>query len=253
MTTDPTSEKPDAEGVVELHDSVLRSQGATREGAEALGPGFLIFFLALVFLGSGYLFWNSGGFRSDVFDPGRVAWDGSGGAGGGAPPDPMVLGKQVFTRNCAICHQPTGLGVPGQFPPLAGSEWVHAEGWVGDNHIVRIVLNGLQGAVTVKGQPFNNAMASWGQVLKDEQIAAVLTYVRNEWGNKAPPIPKEFVAKIREEAKGRSEPWTQKELQGIERELVSEAAAQPAEAGKTPAEGAPPAPAASPAASPPGA
>jgi hypothetical protein len=73
-------------------------------------------------------------------------------------------------------------------------------------------------------------MAPWGKVLKDDQIAAVLTYIRNEWGNQAPPIPADFVAKIREETKDRTEPWTQKELQAINREIVGEAAAAPAPA-----------------------
>jgi mono/diheme cytochrome c family protein len=142
----------------------------------------------------------------------------------------MVIGKRVFTQNCAVCHQQNGLGVPGQFPPLAGSEWVLAQDWHGDNHIVNIVLHGFHGAVTVKGEQFNNVMAPWGKVLKDEQIAAVLTYVRNEWGNQAPPITKEFVSKVREQTKDRTEPWTPKELQGVERLLVQDAAPAPAAA-----------------------
>ena len=105
-----------------------------------------------------------------------------------------------------------------------------AQDWHGDNHIVKIVLHGFHGAVTVKGEQFNNVMAPWGKVLKDEQIAAVLTYVRNEWGNKAPPITKDFVAKIREQTKDRTEPWTQKELQATERVLVQDAGAAPAAA-----------------------
>ena len=105
-----------------------------------------------------------------------------------------------------------------------------AQDWHGDNHIVKIVLHGFHGAVTVKGEQFNNVMAPWGKVLKDEQIAAVLTYVRNEWGNKAPPITKEFVSKVREQTKDRTEPWTPKELQAIERLLVQDAAAAPAAA-----------------------
>lgn len=130
------------------------------------------------------------------------------------------------------------MGVPGQFPPLVDSEWVLSKDWHGDNHMVRIVLHGLQGTVTVKGQQYNNAMAPWGKTLKDDQIAAVLTYVRNEWGNQAPPITKEYVAKIREETKDRSDAWTQKDLQAIGRELVGEAAADPApEAAPSPAPG----------------
>ena len=81
-------------------------------------------------------------------------------------PIPWLIGKRVFTQNCIVCHQQTGLGVPGQFPPLAGSEWVLSQDWHGDNHIVKIVLHGFQGLVTVKGQQFNNVMAPWGKVLK---------------------------------------------------------------------------------------
>lgn len=83
-------------------------------------------------------------------------------------------------------------------------------------------------------------------MLKDEQIAAVLTYVRNEWGNKAPPITKEFVSQIREQTKDRTEPWTQKELQATDRVLVGDGAAPaPAPGGAAPAApGTPAAPAA---------
>ncbi len=178
---------------MQQHVDLLRESNASREGAELLPTWLSIGFLALAFLGAGYLFWNSGGFSVNVFNPARVAWDGSGG-GAAAAPDPMVVGKRLFTQNCAVCHQQTGLGVAGQFPPLAGSEWVLSQDWHGDNHMVKIVLHGFHGPVTVKGEQFNNVMAPWGKVLKDEQIAAVLTYVRNEWGNQAPPITKEFVS-----------------------------------------------------------
>jgi mono/diheme cytochrome c family protein len=248
----PTSQRAQEQDLVEQHDELLRDADYSREGAEMLPPWLVITFLALAFLGAGYLFYNSGGFSVKVFNPARVAWDGAGSGGAAAAPDPMVLGKRLFTQNCAVCHQQTGLGVPGQFPPLAGSEWVLAQDWHGDNHIVNIVLHGFQGAVTVKGEQFNNVMAPWGKVLKDEQIAAVLTYVRNEWGNKAPPISKDFVSKIREQTKDRTEAWTQKELQAIERVLVEEAAAAPAPAAPAPAPAAP-APEAPPPAAAPGA
>jgi mono/diheme cytochrome c family protein len=234
VTNKPTNDSLQEADLVQQHGELLREANSSREGAELLSPWLIIGFLALAFLGAGYLFWNSGGFKVNVFNPARVAWDGAGSGGPAAAPDPMVIGKRVFTQNCAVCHQQTGLGVPGQFPPLAGSEWVLSQDWHGDNHIVTIVLHGFQGAVTVKGQQFNNVMAPWGKVLKDEQIAAVLTYVRNEWGNKAPPITKDFVAKIREQTKDRTEPWSQKELQAIGRVLVEEAAAAPAPAGASP-------------------
>ena len=87
-------------------------------------------------------------------------------------------GRETFNFVCADCHQSTGLGLAGQFPPLAGSEWVLGEG---PNRIIRIVLNGVQGPIEVKGQAFNNAMPAQKDILKDDQIAAVLTFIRNQW------------------------------------------------------------------------
>jgi mono/diheme cytochrome c family protein len=126
--------------------------------------------------------------------------------------DPFKVGQKIFTANCAVCHQPTGLGTPGQFPPLAGSEWVAAES---PNRIIRAVLNGLQGPITVKGQPFNNAMVPWKSVLtKDEEVAAVLTFVRQnkEWGNSAPAVTPEQVKAIREKIKDRENSFSPDEL-----------------------------------------
>ena len=192
---------------------------------EPVALWLIVLIMVLMFFGGIFLWANSGGFQSNIYNTNKISWSGAGTGGPAAPPDPMVVGKRVFTQSCAVCHQTNGEGVAGQFPPLVGSEWVLSQDWHGDNHIVKIVLNGLQGVVTVKNVPYNNAMAPWGAVLKDDQIAAVLTYVRNEWGNKAPPIPVEFVSKIREANKARSEPWTQKELQAINREFVGPAAA----------------------------
>lgn len=238
MTNDPSPHNREDADLVETHEPLLRESSTPTAGSESLSPWLMVAFLAIAFLGAGYLFWNSGGFQANVFNPSRVAWDGAGAGAAASAPDPMVIGKKVFTQSCAVCHQTNGQGVAGQFPPLVGSEWVLSKDWHGDNHIVKIVLNGLQGPVTVMGAQYNNAMAPWGSVLKDDQIAAVLTYVRNTWGNQAAPITKEFVAQIREETKDRKDPWTQKELQAIERVLVGEAAAAPApEAAPAPAPG----------------
>lgn len=202
---------------------------------------FWVLFVAMGFVCALYFGMRSGGFSPEVFNPQQVSWIGGGGAAAG-PPDPMVVGKRIFSQNCAVCHQTSGEGVAGQYPPLVGSEWVLSEGeWHGDNHLVRVVLNGLHGPVQVKGQNFNNNMVPWRDVLSDDKISAVLTYIRAEWGNSAPAIPAEYVGRIREETADRGEPWTQKELQAIGRELVSEAAAAPAAEGEAPAEGAAPA------------
>ncbi len=193
------------ESLVRRHDELLH-----RPDAEPLSSWVTFFFLGLVVCATIYLFSNSGGFDPMVFNP----------AGSSLPAfeettDPLLLGKRVFYQNCAICHQEDGQGLPRQFPPLAGSEWVLARDPHGDNHIVRIVLQGLEGPVTVRGQQFNNMMVPWGAILSDQKIAAVLTYVRSEWGNDAPPITPEFVAKIREETKGRTKWWTMKDLLAI--------------------------------------
>ncbi len=121
---------------------------------------------------------------------------------------PVMLGKRVFTSICQACHQGTGQGIPGIYPPLAGSEWAQGS----EERIIRIVLSGLNGPITVEGKEFNNAMASLGGTLKDDQIANALTYVRQEWGNKAPEVKAETVARIRAEVGNRTQPWTIPEL-----------------------------------------
>ena len=117
--------------------------------------------------------------------------------------DPYVMGKRIFVNICAKCHQPDGLGLPGQYPPLVGSEWALAPG---PARMIRIVLNGLQGPITVKGMEFNNTMAPLRDTLTDQQIAAAITFVRTQkdWGHGASPVTPEEVADIRNKTKGRA-------------------------------------------------
>ncbi len=124
----------------------------------------------------------------------------------------FFAGKEIYGRTCVPCHQPNGAGVAGQFPPLAESEWVLA---AKSDRLARIVLNGLQGPVTVKGIEWNNAMLPWRDVLSDVEIASVLTYIRNEWGNKAAPVSPDSIKQIRGDTKDQSEAWTAADLQKI--------------------------------------
>jgi len=199
-------------------DAFLREKPPS---AEPIPPWMFAIFAALLFAATVYFFSYSAGFRADVFDASKAAWDGAGATAGVAEDshDPLALGRRLFSQNCALCHQPNGQGIPGQFPPLAGSEWVAAEGWRGDNHLVRIVLHGAQGPMTVRDHQYNSTMAPWGEVFTDAQIAAILTYVRSQWGNHALPISTDFVAKIRAESQSQSEPWTQHQLQALGREM----------------------------------
>ena len=121
--------------------------------------------------------------------------------------------QQIFQR-CAVCHQATGLGLPGSFPPLAGSEWATAANAAVP---IRVVLRGLQGAVTVKGQKFNSAMPAYGtnQPLSDAEVAAVLTYVRSAWGNTASAVTPEQVAAERTATASRTTMWAAADLQPL--------------------------------------
>jgi mono/diheme cytochrome c family protein len=115
---------------------------------------------------------------------------------------PTVDGKQLYGAKCAACHQGSGLGVAGVFPPLAASEWV-----LGDEKILtNILLHGVNGEMIVKGNKYNGAMPAWNS-LSDDELAAVLTYIRADWGNTAVPIKSETIKSQRELTKARQEPY----------------------------------------------
>jgi len=202
-----------------IHASILRELPEPRDGRAPAPLWLMAVFFGIMFWSGLYLAYFSGGFRADVFNPAQTAWAGGGAAPAAGPVEPKVLGKRVFAQNCVVCHQSTGLGVAGQFPPLAGSEWVLARDGHGDNHLVKILLKGLQGPVQVRGATFNNTMPAWAH-LGDEKISAVLTYIRSQWGNDAPPIPAGYIKKIREESAARSEPWGQNDLLAIPPEIA---------------------------------
>ena len=119
-------------------------------------------------------------------------------------------GRQLYQR-CAVCHQPTGQGMPGTFPPVALSEWAAAANAALP---IRVVLHGLQGPITVKGQKYNGTMPAFGtgQPMNDADVAAVLSYVRSSWGNKASAVSAEDVAKERAATASHTAPWTAAEL-----------------------------------------
>ncbi|HEY5085781.1 MAG TPA: cytochrome c [Gemmatimonadaceae bacterium] len=133
-----------------------------------------------------------------------------GAAAGGAAAGAAANGAELFTR-CAVCHQPTGLGVPGAYPPLMGSEWLLNNPEVP----IRIVLHGIQGPITVKNTSFNNAMTPFGDQLSDAEISAIITYERSSWGNSASKITAEQVAAVRAGTKTQTTPWNPNDLKGL--------------------------------------
>jgi mono/diheme cytochrome c family protein len=118
------------------------------------------------------------------------------------------LGLATYS-SCATCHQANGEGVAGLLSPLAGSEIV-----LGEPEIpVAIILHGVKGPLTVKGTVYRGLMISWGGTLDDVQIAALATYIRSQWGNAAPAVTPELVAKVRAATASRTTMWSWDELQ----------------------------------------
>ncbi len=103
----------------------------------------------------------------------------------------MQRGAQLYAEKCALCHQINGAGVPPIYPPLAGSDWMLAD----RARSIRVLCEGLEGAITVKGQSYVNVMPA--QVLDDAQAAAVLTFATNSWGNAAAPFTADEVRGVR--------------------------------------------------------
>ncbi|MYM22631.1 c-type cytochrome [Duganella sp. FT135W] len=112
-------------------------------------------------------------------------------------------GAQVYAANCVACHQATGAGLPGVFPPLAGSEWVLAA----DKLPVNILLHGITGKLTVKDSAYNGQMPAFKDKLSDAEIAAVLNYVRSNFGNGAGKITAAIVRAERDAGKERKNSW----------------------------------------------
>jgi mono/diheme cytochrome c family protein len=122
-------------------------------------------------------------------------------------------GKKTFISKCSSCHQSNGQGLPNMFPPLAGSEWVNSDPGL----ISKIILKGLKGKIVVKGE-------TWGTVptqqmaavdINDREIANVVTYVRQAWGNSASEVTEQQVSEFRAESSGQTEQWTADELKAL--------------------------------------
>ncbi len=122
--------------------------------------------------------------------------------------DTMKRGQAVYSRTCIACHQPTGMGIPPVFPPLAGSEWIAKSSSIA----VRNITNGMQGPVTVKGMTYNSMMPPVAG-LTDKDIADVVTYVNNSFGNTGPTVTEAEVTAIKKKYADRKTPWTAAEYE----------------------------------------
>ena len=196
------------EHMQDVHAQLMREKEEPQEGFSPV-PIFLMFiFAALCFWGGVYLVEHSGGYRWDAYSP---DFDPNAGA-----PKPVEIalfdrGAKVYRNQCAQCHQADGNGVLGVYPPLVASNWVTGHPQV----VSRILINGLNGPILVKGSKYNGNMPAFGSsglALSDKDIAGVITYIRQEWGNSASDVTVATIAEYSDLYAGRSVPWQAADL-----------------------------------------
>ncbi|WP_066266417.1 c-type cytochrome [Hydrogenophaga palleronii] len=114
-----------------------------------------------------------------------------------------VNGGQLFVAKCQACHQASGQGLPGVFPPLAGTSWVTGA----PEAPMQILLHGMNGAIEVAGTSYSGAMPAFGEQMNDAEIAALLTHIRSQWGNAGAAVDAAAVQAARQASAERTEPW----------------------------------------------
>ncbi|HTU03481.1 MAG TPA: cytochrome c [Candidatus Sulfotelmatobacter sp.] len=203
------------ESLLDAHERLLGRH--PDDGARYRLPpiGILFTLSALVLFSGTYLNRYAGHYSASIYNENERLP-----TGGAAAPkmDPLAVGEIQFKAVCITCHQAGGQGIPGTYPPLAGSEWVTGS----PARVIRIVVYGLKGEIHVAGHDFNAAaMPVFGQQVtgtmynwSDERIAAVLSYVRHAWGNNADAISPEEVTAVRKAVGDRKE-MTEAELEQV--------------------------------------
>ncbi len=166
----------------------------------------------LMFLGAIYFDRHSGWFDRQVYGPYASTseleeYQPKSGAAAAA-----AQGRRVYDTVCGVCHGTDGMGKPGQAPALAGSEWVNTKGF---HRLALIPLAGLNGPLQVGGKDWSMAMAPMGAALSDADLAAVLTYIRNSWGNSASAVTADDIKPIRASLGGRPQPLTGEQLKSM--------------------------------------
>lgn len=206
----------------------MREQAEPRDGFEPVPFWVAVVCGALLMWGGYYLGTNSADFRRDVYDGTEITFAGLPFDPDAVPPDPdpktvadlAKIGEAKYRSICLACHKADGGGDPSQqVPPLAGSEWVTGAE-ASPARLARVLLYGLHQPITVAGKQYSGQMPAQAAALKDYEIAAVLTFVRNTFGHKAdaddanPTIPTALVKAVREKL-GKREPFTMGELKAI--------------------------------------
>src|SRR5437879_7486979 len=207
----------ESEDVQKVHAAIQLGEQEPRVGLEPLSLWLIGIYALAIFCGGAYLGRFSGSFSGDSLDPGIVPAPKKGGGQNQGPQQATELstaerGKKVFMANCAVCHQASGQGSQSQgYPPLAGSEITNG----GSRRAAMVVMKGLQGPITVKGQKFGSAVMQPWETLGDQKVADVLTYERQEWGNHGGPVTKEQIAALRKELANHPASFTEPDLESV--------------------------------------
>ncbi len=234
--------------VARLHAAVAREKEDPAAKASPIPLGIIAAVAAIAILAGNYFGGNTGTSFAVANIKGYdypLEFDGIGGA---AAPElsPLELhqrenwlaaGKAKYAQ-CTACHLGTGEGQPGQFPHLKGAEFVVN----GEKRLIAILQHGISGSLTVDGKPFNGVMQPLGSGMPDKDLAQLLSYIRNEWGNKASMIYEDQINAVRKEIGNRS-PYTEAELRAIPQDANAPPSKWPDELLKAGAPAAPAAPA----------
>jgi mono/diheme cytochrome c family protein len=204
------------DSIQRVHAGLLDTKPEPEPGGYELTPLLLLGFMSGLILACCIFFvHNRGGFDSLVYD-GHLN-----GAGAGpvelTPEQIIAHGKTLYGQTCIQCHQATGLGAPGTYPPLAGSDIAQGD----PERVIRIVLDGLKDPIMLNGTMITlpNKMPAFSPGMpgglynwSDAKISYVLTYVRQAFGNKAGPITEDQVTAVHAKVADRKVEWTMKEL-----------------------------------------
>ncbi len=120
----------------------------------------------------------------------------------------MELGENIYGRVCSTCHQANGEGVEGAFPTLVDTDYVNGN----VSRFAGIIIHGLYGELEINGVSYNGNMPAWGEQISDKEVAAVMTYVRNSFGNNSSDVPIDSVKSYRETFGDRTAQWEVGEL-----------------------------------------
>ena len=206
---------------VELHDSIRRETPLHPGGRGSVGLSVILVSALILIFGGGHLFSTSNGFHDGIYIEDNYIPAPRPSLGGDDAGAAQVVwidkwmgeGKKVY-NNCIACHQASGLGIPGQFPPLVGSEWVDG----GTKRLGAILLHGINGPFKVGGQSYNQLMPAWNN-LNDEKIAQVITYIRRTFGSlpegEDGVVTIEMMKAARDEFKSQTAPYTEADLLAI--------------------------------------